>query len=60
MWSRPSFDAVKSSQPVREWRDEALSVSWRSKFDGSKLLISDVHQQDVGKYRLEFNQIIWH
>ena len=47
----PSFDAVSDSQPAREWRDEALSVSQRSKFVGQKLLIRDLRSEDAGNYR---------
>ena len=46
-----SFDAVKDSQPAREWRDAALTVSQRSEFSGRNLLISDVRSEDAGNYR---------
>ena len=47
-----SYDAVKASQPAKEWRDEAVSVSVRSKFDGSSnLVISHTGPTDAGSYR---------
>ena len=50
-----SYDAVKNPDSVTEWRDEALSVSSRSRFDAktSNLVISHVVSGDVGTYRFK-------
>ena len=45
------YDAVKGSKSVKEWRDEDVSVSSRSRFDGSNLVISHVVADDAGTYR---------
>ena len=49
------YDAVKDSQPVKEWRDEEILVSSRSKFDGSHLIISETEISDAGSYRYILN-----
>jgi len=51
------YDAVKDSQPVKEWRDEEILVSSRSKFDGSHLIISETEISDEGSYRCRVDYI---